>query len=61
MPRTNHACCTLGDKLYIHGGNVTMNIENDSSYNVLDDFWIFDTKSMTWSCPKTYGGSNIII
>lgn len=38
-PRTNHSCTSLGSKIYIHGGNVTVN----DVYTVLGDFYAFDT------------------
>jgi len=42
---------SLGSKMYIHGGNVTINEE----YTVLDDFHVLDTETMTWSSPRITG------
>lgn len=51
IPRTNHACTALDGKIYIHGGNVTIN----GVYTVLGDFHVFDTKTRSWTdlTPKT--------
>jgi hypothetical protein len=44
-PRTNHACAALDGKIYIHGGNVTIN----GVYTVLADFHSFDTRTGIWT------------
>jgi hypothetical protein len=56
IPRTNHACAALDGKIYIHGGNVTIN----GAYTVLGDFHVFDTKTRLWTdlTPKTFNPAN---
>eukprot|EP01119_Soliformovum_irregulare_P013225 TRINITY_DN3505_c0_g1_i1.p1 TRINITY_DN3505_c0_g1~~TRINITY_DN3505_c0_g1_i1.p1 ORF type:complete len:491 (-),score=76.66 TRINITY_DN3505_c0_g1_i1:62-1450(-) len=50
-PRTNHACAAVGDKIYIQGGNVTI----EGQYTVLGDFWAFNTVTRKWEIPNVKG------
>eukprot|EP01132_Coremiostelium_polycephalum_P009359 gene9359-11493_t len=45
QPRTNHASAVIGDQLYIFGGN---RIEPNGDYNVMNDFFCLDTKTLCW-------------
>jgi len=44
--RTNHAAATVGNKMYIFGGN---NNSAAGTYQVLDDFYSLDTETLTWT------------
>jgi len=44
-PRSNHSSCVVGDKFYIFGGSVGDNVDK---YSVTNDFYCFDTISMSW-------------
>ena len=49
-PRTNHASAWWQNKLIVYGGN------GSSKYSdCLDDLWVLDTCTMTWSQPNTTG------
>ncbi|XP_071505538.1 uncharacterized protein [Diadema antillarum] len=50
-PRTNHASCLTDGKFYVYGGNGL-----SKNQNCLDDAWMLDTQSMTWTEVKG-GGS----
>jgi N-acetylneuraminic acid mutarotase len=50
--RTNHAAASVGSKMYIFGGN---NNNDHGAYQVLDDLYVLDTDSMTWTRPQTTG------
>jgi N-acetylneuraminic acid mutarotase len=50
--RTNHASAAVGKNMYIFGGN---NNNEMGQYQVLDDLNVLDTRTMTWSRPKTTG------
>lgn len=52
VSRTNHASAAVGKKMYIFGGN---NNNEAGQYQVLDDFSILDSETMTWSKPETTG------
>jgi len=52
VSRTNHASAAIGKKMYIFGGN---NNNEAGMYQVLDDFSMLDTETMTWSKPETTG------
>jgi N-acetylneuraminic acid mutarotase len=46
-PRSNHACAVVGTNIYLFGGN---NTSPEGRYRVLDDFYSFDTMTLTWKC-----------
>jgi len=46
QPRTNHAAAAIGNKMYIFGGN---NNDQNGRYQVLNDFYSFDTDTFTWT------------
>ncbi|GAM19864.1 hypothetical protein SAMD00019534_030390, partial [Acytostelium subglobosum LB1] len=50
--RTNHASAVIGSKLYVFGG-----INRDSRWELqdLDEFYVFDTQTMTWSEVEAKG------
>jgi len=50
--RTNHAAAAVGKNMYIFGGN---NNNEAGQYQVLKDFCMLDTRTMTWSTPQTTG------
>jgi len=50
--RTNHAAASVGNKMYIFGGN---NTSDTGNYQVLGDFHMFDTETLTWSQPEPLG------
>lgn len=50
--RTNHAAAAVGSKMFIFGGN---NNNEHGNYQVLDDLYMLDTTTMTWSRPQTTG------
>jgi len=50
--RTNHAAAAVGDKMYIFGGN---NNNQYGAYQVLDDLYVLNTRTMTWERPSTTG------
>lgn len=52
VSRTNHAAASVGSKMYIFGGN---NNNEHGVYQVLDDLYMLDTETLTWSRPKTTG------
>jgi hypothetical protein len=35
-PRTEHAMCSVGDRIYILGGQLELNAEEDGSIYILD-------------------------
>lgn len=45
-PRSNHSSCVVGNKFYIFGGSVGDNVDK---YSVTNDFYCFDTISMSWT------------
>jgi hypothetical protein len=45
-PRSNHSSAVVGHKFYIFGGSVGDNVDR---YTVTNDFYCFDTKTMTWT------------
>lgn len=49
--RSNHSSAVVGKKMFIMGGN------NDlmGEYQVLNDFYVLDTETMTWSKPQFHG------
>jgi len=50
--RTNAAAASVGNKMYLFGGN---NNDESGMYQVLDDFNVLDAETMTWSKPPTTG------
>jgi len=52
VSRTNHASAAIGKKMYIFGGN---NNNEAGMYQVLDDFSVLDTETLTWSKAETTG------
>ena len=44
--RNNHACCTLDNSIFVHGGH------NGNEW--LDDFFLLDTESLVWKEIKSY-------
>jgi N-acetylneuraminic acid mutarotase len=52
--RTNHAAAAIGKNMYIFGGN---NNNEEGKYQVLDDFNMLDTHTMTWCRLKTTGSA----
>jgi len=50
--RTNHAAVSVGNKMYMFGGN---NNNAAGVYQVLDDLCVLNTDTLTWSKPKTTG------
>jgi len=60
IPRTNHQFVTVGDQVYLFGGNDTTRITSNpdgGQFGTFGDFWQLDTKSVKWIEPKTYGKS----
>lgn len=53
IPRTNHSAATVGNKIYIYGGNYST--EPEEKYVVLGDLHIFNTDTLTWEQPKVTG------
>jgi len=45
-PRSNHSAAVAGNKFYIFGGSIGDNVDR---YTVTNDFYCFDTTTMTWS------------
>lgn len=52
VSRTNHASASINKKMYMFGGN---NNNEAGMYQVLDDFSVLDSETMTWSRPETTG------
>jgi len=46
--RTNHTATAVGNKMYIFGGNDTVRGVNTISHGAYNDFFMFDTDTMTW-------------
>jgi len=44
-PRSNHSSAVVGSKFYIFGGSVGDNVDR---YTVTNDFYCFETKTLTW-------------
>eukprot|EP01117_Protostelium_nocturnum_P007533 TRINITY_DN269_c0_g1_i1.p1 TRINITY_DN269_c0_g1~~TRINITY_DN269_c0_g1_i1.p1 ORF type:complete len:500 (-),score=152.88 TRINITY_DN269_c0_g1_i1:35-1534(-) len=58
IPRTNHQIVTVGDKIYLFGGNDTTRVFDNNEggqYGTFGDFWMLDTNTLKWSEPKTKG------
>ena len=48
VPRTMHACASIREKVFIFGG-----LAADGS--LLNDVWVFDQDSVSWSNVNCYG------
>ncbi len=46
--RSGHATCAIREKVFVFGGC-------SAEGNLLNDLWIFDQDSLTWTCVSTYG------
>jgi len=58
IPRTNHQFVSVGDKIYLFGGNDTTRVTSNpdgGQFGTFGDFWQLDTATLTWSEPKTFG------
>eukprot|EP00873_Tetraselmis_striata_P026620 jgi/Tetstr1/446884/TSEL_003664.t1 len=59
VPRESHTATLIDDRVVVFGGNGCLdareNEDEKSTARYLNDLHIFNTTTMTWSSPKTYG------